>query len=840
MDCGPAALHAVALGLGRDIGIETLRERCHTDVDGTSIDDLERLAAEIGLLAEQRLLAPDMLFADPELLPALAVTRLASGEPHFVVIWRRHGNMLEIMDPASGRHRLGIAEFTERLWRHEARVPVAAWSDHVAGPEYRRPLSRRLRALGFSARQADHMLAAAADADGWQRLADLDAVARAVADLADRGVIDRPRDARVLLDRLVASAGPLPDLEPHRSVRGTDDPSEVLLVGAVILSFAGTAGVGAGGRARRAAASPSRSPLGLAATLLSVEGRPAMVLLATATAAATVVGFSELLLFRVVVDLGTLLAPGQQQALGLLALLVLMGGGFVIRRGIAAESLRLGRHLEIALRSALLDRLPRIPDAYFETRSTADLAERAHAVQLIRMAPGHLLHLLQACLEPIGLVLCLALLDPLVLIPGLAGLLVSLLVSVASYRRLGELEQRQRSVTAGLSGALLEALSGLLPIRLHGAERATLRRFESRLSGWAANARALSRLGRLLGLGADMAMLLVVGAILLLHFRVAAGGATDLLFVYWALRLPSSAGTLAGLAAGLAAQRNAIDRLLEPLAAATEAVAPAPTRPGPARLAITGDLERSGTRVLADLDLEVRPGQHVAVVGRSGAGKSSLIGLFLGLGTSSSGGVTIDGQTWSPERQLALSRDTAWIDPAVQLFDLTLRDNLALSMPPGLDPAIPSFLDRLLDSLPRQELTRLGEAGLLLSGGEGQRVRLARAMNHVGTRLALCDEPFRGLDRDERRLLMTTIRRHWRATTLVCATHDIADTLDFDRVLVLEDGRIVEDGAPAALLAGPSRYAGLLEAERAAQAEIWGGAGWRRLRLGEGRLHEHA
>ena len=146
-----------------------------------------------------------------------------------------------------------------------------------------------------------------------------------------------------------------------------------------------------------------------------------------------------------------------------------------------------------------------------------------------------------------------------------------------------------------------------------------------------------------------------------------------------------------------------------------------------------------------------------------------------------------------------------------------------------------SILERLPDGLQ----TRLGEGGALISGGEGQRVRLGRAMLRPGVRLVILDEPCRGLDREQRRELLARARQLWRQATLLCITHDVGETQAFDRVLVMDGGRIIEDGAPADLAAQPqSRYSALLDAEVAVRQGLWSHGRWRRLWLNAGRLVE--
>jgi ATP-binding cassette subfamily B protein len=148
-------------------------------------------------------------------------------------------------------------------------------------------------------------------------------------------------------------------------------------------------------------------------------------------------------------------------------------------------------------------------------------------------------------------------------------------------------------------------------------------------------------------------------------------------------------------------------------------------------------------------------------------------------------------------------------------------------------------LEGVASRLPRGAETPLGEAGGLLSGGEGQRVRFGRGVLRPDPALVILDEPFRGLAREQRAALLARARRRWSDATLLCVTHDIGETERFARVLVVADGKIVEDGAPGALRARPdSRYATLLAAEERVRASSWSAAAWRRLRLERGRLDQ--
>jgi ATP-binding cassette subfamily B protein len=249
-----------------------------------------------------------------------------------------------------------------------------------------------------------------------------------------------------------------------------------------------------------------------------------------------------------------------------------------------------------------------------------------------------------------------------------------------------------------------------------------------------------------------------------------------------------------------------------------------------------------GQTVLREVSLDIAAGAHVAVVGASGAGKSTLIGLLLGFHPAASGTVRLDGQPADQATLVQLRPQVAWVDPDVRLWNRSLFDNLHNGHAEGradrLSQAMATAdLRRVIARLPAGLATPLGEGGRLVSGGEGQRVRLGRTLVQPAPRLVLLDEPFRGLDRGQRQELLARVRSTWAETTLLLVTHDIASTLSFPRVLVIEDGRLIEAGEPGELRARPdSRYAALLRAEQAVRRDLWAAGGWERLSMVDGRL----
>jgi ABC-type bacteriocin/lantibiotic exporter with double-glycine peptidase domain len=919
MDCGPATLKCVLEGFGVPVSYGRLREACQTDVDGTSIDTLEVVAQQLGVVAEQVMIPPDHVLlphspqhgAQPaSVLPAIAVVRHGSGATHFVVVWRRLGNWLQVMDPASGRRWLRCEQFAQELFGHEMPVAASDWRDWAASDEFCEPLRARLRFLGADADTRQRLIQTAASDRSWFGFASLDASVRLVNSLVQaRGlapgaaachfvqtVFDQARAAPGLPYSVITAAywsvgsvgsvGPAAPALPPADAHALSDASapaalSLRLRGAVLLRLraraagelgsstqdgqqagshahtnistpAGThVGTHVGAHSSTTSGTPPMSPELRAALserqphplrtvwgLLRQDGLLGPVALVGAMALAAGALVMQTLLFRGLFDVGAQLGLAQQRLLAVLALLVFVGLLLALEVPIVAESLRYGRHLELRLRLALLAKLPRLNDRYFQSRSVSDMAERSHNIQQARNVPMLGLNLVQSLAELLLTLLGVALLAPASTGWALATVAAAILVPTALQPWLNERDLRVRNHAAALNGFYLDALLGLVPVRSQNAERVVARQHESLLVEWLRASRSLNGLSiSASSLQTGLCMALAVG-LLLDHFlraRSVVGG--DLLLVYWALKLPSLGGGVGSLARQYPAQRNVLMRLFEPLtapedvaavAAAAPAPAPAPHEPA-AGLTIhieNGSVLAAGHEILRDIHLHIAAGEHIAIVGASGAGKSSLVGLLLGWHRLAQGRLEVDGATLDAAAQNRLRRCTAWVDPGVQLWNQSFVDNLLYASSEHavarVGPVIAAAgLRGVLQKLPQGLQTPLGEGGALLSGGEGQRVRLGRAMLQSGVRLALLDEPFRGLDRAQRRALLTQTRAWWCDATLLCVTHDVGETTGFARVLVVENGRIVEDGAPTQLSTQDTRYAAMLRAEKDVLQQTW-------------------
>jgi ATP-binding cassette subfamily B protein len=476
------------------------------------------------------------------------------------------------------------------------------------------------------------------------------------------------------------------------------------------------------------------------------------------------------------------------------------------------------------------------------------MADRGHSVHRLRAVPALAGTAARSIAQLACVVVGLMWLDP---AHGVAAVTAGIILTglpLVVLPAVRERDMRLRAHGAALFQFYMDALLGVVPLRAHRAAPAMRQGQEGLLIEWSRTARDLGRVVTSVDAVQGMAGIACVAFLVIDHVARLGADGRVLLLAYWALQLPVFGQMLAQALRALAQSRNLTARLVEPLGAPDGQDGASPGDEQPERAPMSIDLcgasvRAAGHIILEGVDVRIAAGSHVAVVGPSGAGKSSLLGLILGLHRASDGAVEVDGVPLGDGQHLATVRaETVWLDPAVQVWNRSLLENIAYGN--GASGAgdigavieaadLRSLVGRLREGL----RARLGEGGALVSGGEGQRVRLARALARRRPRLALLDEPFRGLDRDQRRAQLRRVREAYRAITLIVVTHDIADTRDFDRVLVIDGGRLVEEGPPGDLAAQEgSCYRALLEAEVAVRTGTLADPDWRRLRLVDGRL----
>jgi ATP-binding cassette subfamily B protein len=212
----------------------------------------------------------------------------------------------------------------------------------------------------------------------------------------------------------------------------------------------------------------------------------------------------------------------------------------------------------------------------------------------------------------------------------------------------------------------------------------------------------------------------------------------------------------------------------------------------------------SGQRVLKAFDLEVPAGQKVGLVGRSGAGKSTVIALLQRLYDPDSGAVLIDGQNISHVTQESLRSSIAVVQQDISLFQRSLLENLRYGRPEASDEEVFRAVEaarctEFISRLPQGFDTLVGERGMKLSGGQRQRLAIARAFL-MDAPIVVLDEATSSLDTESEQSIQEGLSRLFKGRTVIAIAHRLSTLDAFDRIIVLDQGVIVEDGAPQLLL----------------------------------------
>ncbi len=218
----------------------------------------------------------------------------------------------------------------------------------------------------------------------------------------------------------------------------------------------------------------------------------------------------------------------------------------------------------------------------------------------------------------------------------------------------------------------------------------------------------------------------------------------------------------------------------------------------------------SGSAVLRGVDLAVAPGEIVAVCGATGVGKTTLLNLLPRFYDPTEGRVVVGGVDVRETYLSTLREAVAIVTQRPILFSIQLRDNLTAGRPDVEWSVVEAAcqaagVTEFLDELPDGYDTLIGERGVNLSGGQRQRVALARALI-AGSRVIVLDDPLSAVDTQTERLLVDNLRPAVAGRTVLIAAQRLSTVQVADRAVVLEDGRIVEDGTPADLLAREARF----------------------------------